>query len=507
MTIHFGEYRLLPLERELWGPSGEIELGDRSFDILQALLERANHVVSKNDLLDAVWPGVAVEENTLQVHVSALRKALEPSLIRTVHGRGYKYAGPAPSQSSLHEETRDAVRRAPAAPGGERKTTSVAVLPFASDADQAHGEPLAEGVAEDLIIELARYRHLDVLGHRITTGYDSTASPIDAGRELGVEFIVDGRIRRSGDAVRVTVRLTDTDSGAHVWGDRFDRKLGDIFAVQDEIVAAVVARLAFNLDEAAERQRSRDPTSSGGAYVEFLRARTHWRNGEPRRALECATKAIEIDPGYARAHAYVAYFLAFGLFGQWYDLAEQELIERSRREMELALAKDRFDPFILQRAAMTYLMLGEPHRAIRFAETAALESARDSEILVIHGLTLACCGDRETSVPMLERAVALEPRLSPGCYSALSEARHMMRDYAGSQTALEKVPDPPIYFRLLSAANLARLGRGEEAKAIVREIGATFDCELFSRREAKLCALPEDVEHWLESFRLAGVNV
>lgn len=511
MDMQFGRYTLLRQDRQLRGPDGAVDLGDRACDVLAALLAHPGQVVTKQDLMNAVWPGVAVEDNTLQVHVSTLRKTLGPAIIQTVHGRGYRYVGPEPHPASAGrvraapDRDRSSVR---AASDRDRTSTSVAVLPFACPGDDHDQALLAGGLVEDLITELARYRHLEVIGHGLSSHYSEPGTArAEISRALGVDFVIGGSVRTGADAIRVVVQLIDADTGAVAWGDRFSRALGDMFKVQDEIVGAVVARLALNLDEAAERQRSRDPTSSGSAYLQFLHARSYWRNGAPRRALECALKAIEIDPDYGRAHAFAGYFYAYGRFGQWFGLHPAEMDARARRENERALAADPTDPFILQRAAMTHLMTGDPETALRYADAAALESALDSEILVIRGLCLGCAGRKDEGAALLERALSLEPRLSPGCYSALAEVRHMQRDYRASQTVLEMIPNPPVYVRLLKAANLARLGDAAAARLQVDGIPAEYDCMLCAQSEARMCALAEDANHWLDSFRQAGIPV
>lgn len=513
MDFQFGEYVLRRQERLLHSPEGAVELGDRGCDILVALLARAGQLVTKRDLMDAVWPGVAVEENTLQVHVSALRKALGPSYIQTAHGRGYKYVGPNPRPETTGVSEASASPRQDSSASGfrrylDRKTTSIAVLPFSTLTDDREQKLLAEGLVEDLITELARYRHLTVIGNGLSSHYrEPETARAQISKELGVDFLVCGSVRAGSDTIRVVVQLVDAESGAVAWGDRFSRIMGDMFAIQDEIVGAVVARLAYNLDAAAERQRRRDPTSSSSAYVQFLQARSHWRDGSPQRALDCALKAIALDPDYGRAHAYLGYFYAYGRFGQWYDLTLPELDAKATVEIELALAADPTDPFVLQRAAMTYLMLGNPESALRFVEAAALESALDSDILVIRGLVLAFAGRKDEGAELLERAIALEPRLSPGCYSALAEVRHMQRDYRGSQAVLDMIPKPPLYVRLLKAANLARMGETVAARSLVESIPVEYDSALCAQSEAKMCASASDTQHWLESFRQAGVSL
>ncbi|MCB1377655.1 MAG: winged helix-turn-helix domain-containing protein [Alphaproteobacteria bacterium] len=493
----------------------------RAFDILAALLKSPGQIIRKDDLLDAVWPGQAVEENTLHVHISALRRALGPRLIATIHGRGYKYAGPDPIAVETPADTAPAERPterpgdrtsstglAKPLSGGAREYTSVAVLPLKNLSADASQEIFIDGLAEDIITELARYRHLSVTGHRLSSPFGNRRGDLAAiSRELGVEFIIDGSLRLSGNRLRVSAQLIEVESGRHVWGDHFEREMTDIFAVQDEIVGAVIGRLALNLDEAAGKKRLRDPTSSSSAYTCFLQARAAWRQGDEKAALDFAAKAVAIDPDYARAWAYLAHFHAYGLFNFATGLSDAETISTSTRMIEKALAIDGSDPFVLQRAAITYLMLGEPQTGRRYAEAAALESARDSEILVFRGFILACCGNHMEGVRLLEEAIALEKRLAPGNYSSLSEVRHMQRDYAGSLEALDAVPNPPFYFDLLRAANLARLGRRDEARRSLARIPAGIDTARIARNEARICALPEDAEHWLESFRLAGVEV
>lgn len=520
MDIQFGEFHLYLRNRQLLGPAGPIDIGARSYDILLLLLQRAGSVVGKGDLLDAVWPGLAVEENTLQVHVSALRKALGAAMIVTVHGRGYMYAGPSPCSIDApsvetkalgsgwfleNEATLDA-----ATPKTERnkELTSIAVLPFVNLSGNADHDVLADGLVEDIITELARYRNLAVTGNRISSQFrDRRGGLAEISRALGVDFILDGSIRLAGSTVRVVVELIDVETAAHAWGDRFNCEMVDIFSVQDEIVGAIIGRLAFNLTEAAGRKQKRDQTSSGSAYTHFLQARAAWRESDSQRAMQAALRAIEIDPDYGRAHAYVGFFYGFSQFSQWLPLDEEEIMRRARHAIERALAIDRSDPFILLRASMTYLLLGEPQTALRYAEVAAGESARDSEMLVIHGMALAYCGDHAKARGMIEHAMTLDRRLSPSLYLGLIEVCHLMSDYTGSLAAIQMMPDPPFYIRMYEAASLARLGRTAEARHLLEQAPPGFDTTRFARSQARTCALVRDAEHWLESFRLAGVEV
>ncbi|MEJ1993778.1 MAG: adenylate/guanylate cyclase domain-containing protein [Limibacillus sp.] len=391
----------------------------------------------------------------------------------------------------------------------ERRTPSIAILPFKNLSGDASFDYFCDGLAEDLITELARHKHLLVIGHRISSNYaERDADPGRIHRETGANFILDGSLRVLGNSMRVTIRLIDAISGEHVWGDRMQREVEDVFALQDEIVQRLIVQLTFDLDEAVWRQRERDPTTSKSAYSLFLKGRRAWRAGDEAGALKLVLEAIQADDGYARAQAYVGYFYAYNLFSQTLDLDEEETIERAREHMERSLSLDNTDPFVLQRAAMTFLLIGDPKAALKHAEAAEKVSARDSEILVINGLIQVCCGgDKVAGLAALEQGLALEPRPTPGYICAMVDARHIVRDYQGSLEALRPILDPPHYLQLCEAANLARLGRTEEARDVVRSIPPSFSAERFARSEARSCADPADAEHWLESFRLAGVEV
>jgi tetratricopeptide (TPR) repeat protein len=293
----------------------------------------------------------------------------------------------------------------------------------------------------------------------------------------------------------------------HAWADHFDRELDDILAVQDEIVAAVVSRLTFNLEGAAGAQRQRDPTTSGTAYTWFLRGRAAWRDGEERKALQLIKKATEIDPDYARAHAYAAWFYAYSEVSQATGLSSEETDRQARAGIERGLSLDRSDPFVLQRASMVYLLLGDPITGLRYAEAAARQNPRDVETLIVHGCCLIFCGEAQRGLSMVEKAVQLEPYAPPGFYATLSDGRYLTGDYTGSLQALDHILDEANYVQLYRVPSLAKLGRLPEAKAILDGVPPDFDVKRFATGIRRECVRPEDAEHWLEGFRMAGLDV
>ncbi|OBQ90051.1 adenylate cyclase [Mesorhizobium sp. AA23] len=295
MDLEFGDYRLKRAERRLLGPNGPVELSARSFDILAMLLDRPDEVIGKTELFDTVWPGLVVEENTLQVHISALRKLLPAEMIATVHGRGYKYAGPRPFVAA-------ADTAAPSKP-------SIAILPFDNMSGDPEQDYFSDGITEDIIAELGKFKEFLVIARNSSFQFRGKANDLaEVAKNLGVQYVVEGSVRKMKNRVRITVQLTDASAMAHIWGEHYDRELDDIFAIQDEVTHMIAARLARQARTAiASRARAR-PTSNMSAYEFYLRALQLAAVYET--ALEAEPflrQAVKLDPQFAAAHAMLGF--------------------------------------------------------------------------------------------------------------------------------------------------------------------------------------------------------
>ena len=308
MDMEFGNYRLKHAKRLLLGPEGPVELSARSFDILALLLERPDDVIGKTELLDAVWSGLVVEENTLQVHVSALRKALDTGMIMTVHGRGYKYAGPRPVAAQATdgpgEPANQAASEKPIPP-----KPSIAVLPFDNMSGDPEQDYFSDGITEDIIAELSKFKEFLVIARNSSFQFRGKANDVaEVAMKLGVQYVVEGSVRKIGNRVRVTVQLIDASSTAHVWGEHYDRELDDIFAIQDEITQMIAARLARQARTAiASRARAR-PTDNMSAYDFYLRALQLAATYDTVREAEpFLRQALKLDPRFASAHAMLSF--------------------------------------------------------------------------------------------------------------------------------------------------------------------------------------------------------
>ena len=285
MDLQFGQYTLQSTDRRLLGPGGPIELSARSFDILVLLLARPEQIISKEELFDVVWPKMIVEENTLQVHVSALRKVLPSGMITTIHGRGYKYAGPAPQEARplLTAET------------GRRPV--ILVVPFTNLSDDPDQQYFSDGVTTDIIDRLTRYRTFAVIDAKLT------------GKGLSPDYVLTGNIRKSADRIRIAVGLAEAATNTTVWAERYDRPLGDLFAVQDDVASFIARALVSRVEVKVALRSGIASPAQLSSYDLVLRGMWHFKTITPdafNKASHCFAQAITIDPENAEAYRWLA---------------------------------------------------------------------------------------------------------------------------------------------------------------------------------------------------------
>ncbi|WP_245460635.1 MULTISPECIES: winged helix-turn-helix domain-containing protein [unclassified Mesorhizobium] len=256
-----------------------ITVGHRGLTLLAALTARPGEILTKAELMDAAWPGTAVEEGNLTVQIATLRKALGPAdnggeWIATVPRLGYRFTGAV-------EPVASASYGAIPPPG----KPSIAVLPFVNSGGDPDQQYLSDGITEDIITELARFRSLLVIARNSSFQFRHPAlDTAEAHRKLGVRYLVAGSIRKLGDRIRITTQLIDAATGTHLWAQRYDRALNDIFALQDE-VAALIASMVEGQAEAdsASRSRRKRPTD-WDAYDYYLQGRAHFYRYELDKA-------------------------------------------------------------------------------------------------------------------------------------------------------------------------------------------------------------------------------
>jgi len=489
-----------------------VPLSVKAFDLLMVLVERHGEVVSKDELLRLVWPRVVVEENNLERHVSMLRRALgekpgENRYIATVPGAGYRFvaevasSGSASEVAAAREPLRAGQRRtafitigliilgsaasavvlhlgarsSPPEPSATAAPTpaSVAVLPFANLGGDAGKDYLGDGIAEELIHRLARNSRLVVPARTSSFAYKGRNVDLrQVGRHLGVAYVLEGSVRDgAGERVRVTVQLVDAATGYHVWSQSYERPFDDVFALQDELAAAIVQRLSPGMQAGGTTGlEAAPPTRSVEAYRLFLQANAIAAPGAESfaRALPLYDRAIALDPDFARALvARATTRISQVLFGSNVpgDVAAAERDVRRALELEPTLA-----------AAHAALAQIEALRAnwaaaLRGFEAARAIDATDPLTLVSNATVIASTGRLREAAALAEEAVRLAPfAISPLLVRAQLHSVFGEDEQAAAlidrAVALGARPDVGLAVIVRSEV-AARAGRPREAAAIV----------------------------------------
>ena len=320
-------------EREVFVP---VAIGSRALDVLRVLIAAEGDLVSKNEIMVAVWPRTVVEDNNLTVQISTLRRILDQgrpdgSRIQTVAGRGYRLAVAVTrhAEDSAVSPTRVAVIGTRPPP-----PLSIVVLPFANFSNDLDQEYFADGITDDLTTDLSRIAGSFVIARRTAFTYEGKA--IDTrqiGRELGVRYALEGSVRRSGQRVRANTQLIDTGTGAHLWADRFDHDACDLFALQDEITSRIAFALNLELIAAEVTHRTDHPD----ALDCVLRGRAALSRPLSRNtyaeAIRLFEHALRLDPQSVDAQSWLAHALAGRMHFQMTgsaaaDLARAEMLVR-----------------------------------------------------------------------------------------------------------------------------------------------------------------------------------
>ena len=523
MIFSFDDWELDPGLYELRHKGAPVRVEPQVFDLLLFLVQNRGRVVSRDELVDAVWDGRIVSEATISTGLKGARQAVgddgrQQRLIRTVHGRGFRFVGevaertapvspegPAPAATPAPApqlETPPAKSRAPVS--GTAKPV-IAVLPFdnlSADSDAY----FADGLTEDIITNLSRFRELSVVARTATFQFrERGMSPTEFCRDLNAGYFVEGSVRRAGDRVRINVQLIEADTGMHLWADNFDRDMEDIFAVQDEVTRTIGGQLGVKMQGAALQRSLKKSPAELDAYECVLRARrftevmTAEAHAEARELLE---RAVELDPENADAHALLSnIYLAEHRF----DLNTQpNPIERALRQAETATALDPQNAYARCWLAIVHFFRHEDERFEAEAQRALDLNPNDPEILADVGHFFAFMGQFERGVALSRRAMELNP-LYPSWYGmGLVRYHYDRREYEEALRILDRVGMPDFYWwRMFRAGILGQLGRPEAAAEMAKALEINPVLNPTGEIE-KWNGTAEDVAHWAEGFQKAG---
>ena len=574
----FDLLEIRPTERRLLIDGHSAPLGARAFAVLLALVERRDRTVTKNELLDLVWPGLVVEENNLQVQISTLRKLLGQNVIATIPGQGYRFAlqaeeaepsslppmagagyrftrpiesaisasvepnadatkaAPPPSEPMGSREL-DAFRTealaadAPAKPGLSRFWTggtrrwsaatlaitvlllvlgggffwrhefetappsaaspsfattaadsrpsmaspanmppnrpSLAVLPFDSLGGSSENSYFADGMTDDIITDLSKLSGILVVARNSSSTYKGKSVTVQqVAKELGVRYVLEGSVRREGDTVRINAQLVDALGGQHLWAERYDGSIRDVFALQDKVIGQIVAALALNLTQDEQTRVGLVETRNPQAYDAVLRGWAHYRQGsedETKKAIALFEQAIVLDPEYARAHAAVA-AASWRIVQSYWEVTTQGGYQRSFDRMQAALAKAMQRPNALVYAVSAEVLSRQGRYAEAFTEIgrAMALAPNDPDNYLSKARILNATGRAAEAEESVRWAMRLDPLYSPDYLRTLAMSLFHQQRYEEAVKTLErllalKTDVADDYVTLI--ASLGQLGR------------------------------------------------
>jgi adenylate cyclase len=490
-----------------------VPLEPQVFDVLAYLIQNRERVVSKDDLLASIWGGRIVSESTLTTRINAARSAIGDSgdqqrLIKTLQRRGIRFIG------AVQEEGRRTAASEPI-PVAPHDRPSIAILAFTNMSGDPGQDYFSDGITEDIITDLSRFSELLVIARNSSFQYKGKSVDIrQVGRELGVRYVLEGSIRRAGDRIRISAQLIDATTGAHWWADRYDRKLDDTFAVQDEVVRTIVAVLAVQVNKAEIERTLAKPPAAWLAYDHYLRA-THTlalydssiSKVELLQARRGLDRALAIDPNYARAHAAHSRSSMELWVRRWDDdcpwTAAVDRAYQSAREA-VRLAPNLSDAHAALGWVLTFMRRHEA--AITEFERATQLNPNSTDYHFAFALLLA--GEPTKAIQTLEAHMRLDPFYQARTPATLGFAYYLLGRYLDAlphlQEAVSRAPNHGHGRRYLAAA-YAQLGqldraRHEATEALHIEPWFTINRGIFAR----ICKRPEDADHFSKGLLKAG---
>ena len=350
---------------------------------------------------------------------------------------------------------------------------SIAVLPFENLSGDPEQQYFSDGITEDIITELSRFRDLFVISRNSAFVYKNRAVRIqEVAAEFGVQYVVEGSVRKAGNRVRVTVQLIDAESDRHVWAERYDRELEDLFAIQDEVTAAIVATLPGRVEAATHDRAERKTPDNMAAYECVLAGRVlHHRSTreDNAAALAMLERAIALDPKYAHAHAWKGCVLGQAWVHGW--CADRDAtFQRVAEELQIALALDENDSDVHRILAALNLLRGD-HERSRYHQERALRLNPNNDLIVVQqGELLTWLGRPEEGIEWIRKAMRLNPYHPERYWSHLGRAYFVAQRYAEALEAFARISRPDHTHHAFMAAACAQMGDETGARAHAAEV-------------------------------------
>ncbi|MDP6707053.1 MAG: winged helix-turn-helix domain-containing protein [Alphaproteobacteria bacterium] len=487
---------------------GEIRLLEpQVFDILRLFVENHGRLITRDELVATIWGGRAVSESAVDARIHAARRAVDDDgrkqeRIKTVTRRGYRFVPDVVIFEGADE----------AAPQPDKP--SIAVLPFDNMSGEAKQEYFSDGIAEDIITELSRFSWLTVIAHNSAFAYKGRAVDLkQIGQELGTRYLLEGSVRKAGNRVRVTAQLIEAATGGHIWAERYDREITDIFALQDDLTQAITVAVAPQVESVELNRVRRRKTTDLDAWDLVMRARYEYRRfgvDQGARAIALLRQVIARDPDDVTALAHLSICLGRNFYRSA-ATAPVETLDEARRSAHRALELDRNNYEAMQGLGVVAMMSGDHDEAHRQLQRAVAINPNDFQARFMRGWALVFDGQYGAGITELETALTRNPD-DPQAVAALaaSSFAHLLAGRPAdavrvAEQALHELPAHGHALRVLAAAHgrngdieraryyAVRLLAGEPHYTIGRVAGLPY----FSDRV--------DITPYIEGLRAAGL--
>jgi TolB-like protein/tetratricopeptide (TPR) repeat protein len=502
-----------------------IEVEPQVLDLLIYLLQNNDRVITKDDLINSVWGGRIVSDTTLTSRIYAARKAIGDSgrnqnLIRTIARKGMRFVGHVRVEADDDEVSavEPTPNQPPASPPSSKPPLpdrpAIAVLPFTNMSDDPEQEYFSDGISEDIITALSKLRWFFVIARNSSFMYKGKAVHVkQVGEELGVGYVLEGSVRKSGGRLRITAQLNEVASGSHIWAERYDRAVADVFAVQDEITEAIVGAIEPQLYSAENIRIERKPPANMDAWDLVMRGLSYyWRVSRQDHVIaqDLLEQAIAIEPNYGQALGVLSSSYTFGAHMGWLEL--DTIAPPAERAALAAVRADSEDAWAHFALGAVYLITRRFEDSIAEFELSLRLNPNFSQAQNYYAAALGFCGRWQEALEAAYRAIRLSPRdpFLALTYGSICLAHFMGRNYdkaiQDARTSIRLRSDFAGAHRVLTAAT-GMSGDSEAAAAALQDLQrAQPGISLAWITEHVPIKHDSDRAHYLEGFRRAGLT-
>lgn len=532
--VSFGRYRFDPSTGQLLSGTREVRLTPKAAAVLAALVARAGQPVTKEELFASVWHDTVVSDDALTTCIQELRKALsddakQPHFIETRHRVGYRFVArlsattaekaSASSRSPSLTKSARGIKKDPQIAGRFSEVSgkpTIAVLPFENMSGDPEQDYFADGMTEDIITALSKHRSLLVIARSSTFTFKGQGADVRrVGMDLGADYVVEGSVSKIGHRLRIRTQLVETEGGRHVWAERYDRDLEEIFEVQDEITAVIAARIEPEVGTAERLRAARKPGQALHAWDFFHLGTKHFYKSTVLDNLEAQRlfrHAIEIDSSLAEAHAFLSYSIVLSMI--YFDADPED--ERLNEAVTIARRGVELD----DQDALTHFAYGRALLAKKAYQDALAEL--ESAVELNPALAVAYCGLGDSltyegrfneAIPYFEKAINLSP-YDPqrwAFYSYRALAHLFARDFDEAVEWAQKATRIPNCHYWAFAHRVSALGHLQRSKELAPAIVELLQrkpefSSSFARRRLFYIKNPTHLELYAEGLRRAGVT-